>query len=77
MIELKCDKCGKKMDIAMYLEAGEIIKRKTCVVNFRFERLVKDVPIDGFNSPSFFPHAVIIIPISRTLIITTARRRCL
>lgn len=56
MIELKCDKCGKKMDIAMYLEAGEIIKRKTCVVNFRFERFVKDVPIDGFNCPSSFPH---------------------
>ena len=56
MIELKCDKCGKKMDIAMYLEAGEIIKRKTCVVNFRFERLLKDETIDRSNFPSFIPH---------------------
>ena len=44
------------MDIAMYLEAGEIIKRKTCVVNFRFERLVKDVNINGLNSPPLIPH---------------------
>ncbi len=56
MIELKCDKCGKKIDIAMYLEAGGIIKRNTCVVNFRFEILSNDVPIDRFNAPSFIPH---------------------
>lgn len=38
MIVLKCDKCGKEIETALYLKNDRVWEKGTCLVKFEFER---------------------------------------